>query len=135
MDLVGFNRWMKKFPNHFFVRGDLEDLDLVSILLAVAADDGVSVRESLPSARITEAVLDIFVVDQPGDAAIRSEFHGLVAMGQVDQGVSRRKKNCCERPVLCFTTTELRQVVAKTFTTSPDCVYSFTLNASKWGTR
>ena len=131
MNLVGFGVWVAKFPHDFLLFVYLEDFNFFWIFLAVAANYGISVGESLSAARIRKVPTVVVVVANPGHRTVGSELDGLVAMGQIDESVPIRWSNRGERPVFGISPPSSGRPVLIVLTILPEGVYSFTLKARR----
>ena len=96
---MGPDRGVEIFPNDFLVPGNLEKLGHVSLLLPVAANQGIAVGQALPPARIGKATTDVRIIHPLGNLARGIELNGLVAVGQVDQKVPPLELNGGEWPI------------------------------------
>lgn len=74
VNLVGFGVWVEKFPHDFLLFVYLEDFNFLWISLAVTANYGISVRESLSAARIRKVPTGVVVVANPGHGTAGHEL-------------------------------------------------------------
>ena len=101
---------MEQLPNDFLFAVHLEHPHLGRVSLGVAADDSVTVGQSLAAARVGEAPGNVRVVHTPDDPSLGIELHRLVAVRQIDDRVAVGQTDRGKRPVLGSAATKFGEV-------------------------
>ena len=74
--------------------------------MAVGADHGIAVGQSLGAAGVVKEATDMGIVDAPSDGTIGSKFDGFVPVGEIGQSVAVGEADGGERPVTSFASAE-----------------------------